>query len=320
MAYVRTPHPTRQECLASAERRWTAVAEARPDLQPAISLQRRLIGLIVELADRIDHPRQGLSGWTLAPEALAAKLARGLPALAGELVPLPVAILTAPLLDLCAALAAGGAADAALHIRSSIESGAINPGSLLAASFSRDQRSIRCGAIERGLAPDLLWLVAELAVSPLVHALQQSLFAAAAVDPAARGTLQAWDRGYCPACGSWPALAEVIGGRRILRCSFCAAAWTPDTYACIYCGESGEAFATAAPDEERKNRRVEACGSCTGYLKAVDVDELSPFPLLAIGDLATTDLDVAAMEKGYGRPPIKEFAELQDCRIAGLQD
>jgi formate dehydrogenase maturation protein FdhE len=78
-------------------------------------------------------------------------------------------------------------------------------------------------------------------------------------------------------------------------------------YACIYCEESGEAFVTAAPDEERKDRRVEACTACGGYLKTIDLPELSPFPLLSISDIETTDLDVFAMEHGYARPALKEF-------------
>ena len=53
---------------------------------------------------------------------------------------------------------------------------------------------------------------------------------------------------------------------------------------------------TAAPNEERKDRRVEVCRTCGGYLKTIDIGELSPFPLLAISDIETTDLDVAAMD------------------------
>ncbi len=85
-------------------------------------------------------------------------------------------------------------------------------------------------------------------------------------------------------------------------------AWELKTYACIYCEESGEPFVTAAPDEERKDRRVEVCSACGSYLKTVDLPELSPFPLLAIADLETMDLDVAAMEHHYQRPALKEFA------------
>ena len=65
---------------------------------------------------------------------------------------------------------------------------------------------------------------------------------------------------------------------------------------------------TAAPDDERKDRRLEVCTSCGGYLKTIDLPELSPFPLLSISDIETTDLDVAAMEHGYARPPLRNFA------------
>ena len=305
MPYVAAPSASHDACLAAAADRWDAVLAARPDLAPAVALQRRLITLVVDLAERIESGR--LPRLSLPPKYIAAKLARGVPALAGEPIPLPVAALTAPLLTLCSELAAGGAADAAAHIRSAIENGSIEAGSLLSASLSRDQDAIRQGAVHRGLAPDLVWLVAELAVSPFAHALQRTLFSAAPPDSPIVAARDGWDHGYCLACGSWPALAEVVGGHRTLRCSFCAAAWELTRYACVYCGESGERFVTAAPDVERKDRRVEVCAACGSYLKTVDVPALSPFPLLAIADLETMDLDVAAMERGYARPPLKDF-------------
>jgi len=166
---------------------------------------------------------------------------------------------------------------------------------------------MRTAAVHRGLSPDLLWLVAELAVSPFAHAIQRLALGAASPELAA--ALDAWNHGYCAACGSWPAVAEVVSGHRTLRCSFCSAGWELTTYACIYCGESGEPFVTAAPNEERKDRRVEVCSTCGGYLKTIDLAELSPFPLLSISDIETTDLDVAAMEHGYGRPPLREFGK-----------
>jgi FdhE protein len=297
MADVRS----RADLLETARKRWAAVSAARPELAPAVELQQRLISLVIDLAEAI---RQGrLPRLSLPPKYIAAKLARGVPALAAEPVPMPVAALTPSVLRFCDELAAGGAGDAALHIRQAIAAGAIEPASLFAASLARDQAAIRSGASHRGLAPDLVWLVAELAVGPFVHALQQSLFTDA-VAPALAG----WNKGYCPTCGSWPALAEVVGGHRTLRCSFCSMAWELSTYACIYCEENGEPFVTAAPDEERKDRRLELCSSCGSYLKTVDLAELSPFPLLAIADLETMDLDVAAMEHNYQRPPLKDFA------------
>jgi FdhE protein len=308
MPYVLIPAISRQNRADLAEQRWRGVLAGRPDLAPALDLQRRLLRLVTDLAATLETGR--LPRLSLPPKYLAAKLARGVPVLAGEPIPLPVAVLGPALGWLCEALADGGAGEAATHIRDAIVNGSIESGSLLTASLARNQAAIRTGAAHRGLAPDLVWLVAELAVSPFVHALQRSLFGHAR-DASAnlQQALDAWNRGYCPACGSWPALAEVVGGHRTLRCSFCSSAWELSTYACIYCEESGEKFVTAAPHEERKDRRLEVCSTCGGYLKTIDLAELSPFPLLSISDIETTDLDVAAMEHGYQRPALKDFTQ-----------
>lgn len=308
MAYVPVLAGTREELLETAEARWAAVRAARPDLEPAVALQERLLALILDLAGTLETGH--LPRLSLPPKYLAAKLERGVPVFTGEPIPLPVTALRTTMLRLCGALAAGGAGDAAAHIHAAIDSGNIEAGSLLAASLTRDQAAIRTGATHRGLSPDLVWLVAELAVSPFVHTLQRLVFATPGHD-ALSSALAGWSRGYCPACGSWPALAEVVGGHRTLRCSFCSGAWELPTYACIYCEESGPPFVTAAPNEERKDRRVEVCTTCGGYLKTIDLPELSPFPLLSISDIETTDLDVAAMEHGYGRPALKDFSPRQ---------
>ena len=305
MAHVTVSPAPPQGLLGIAERRWIALAEARPDLAPAVALQRELLGIVIDLATTLDS--RPLPRLSLPPKYIAAKLTRGVPAFSGEPIPLPVPVLGPAVLRLCDALAAGGAADAATHIKDAVASGNIEVGSLLTASFKRDQTAIRSGATHRGLAPDLVWLVAELAVSPFIHAIQRALFDRAEGNPL-RDALGVWAHGYCPACGSWPAVAEVVAGHRTLRCSFCATAWELPAYACIYCGEKDAPFVTAAPNEERKDRRVELCRTCGGYLKTIDLDELSPFPLLAISDIETTDLDVAAMEHGYARPQLKSFA------------
>jgi FdhE protein len=304
MTYVAISGQNRGTLLETAEQRWQAIRTARPDLEPALTLQQRLLGVVLDVAGKIEPGR--LPKLSLPPRYLAAKLNRGVPALAGEPLPLPIPVLAAALPRLCDALSSGGASDAADHIREAITSGRIEAGPLLAASLARNQTVIRTGAVHRGLAPDLVWLVAELAVSPFVHILQQRLLADVQ-DESLRHALDRWDHGYCPACGSWPAIAEVVGGHRTLRCSFCSSAWELHRYACIYCGDGGEKFVTAAPDEQRKDRRVEVCGACGGYLKTIDLTELSPFPLLSISDIETTDLDLAAMEHGYQRPALKEF-------------
>jgi hypothetical protein len=123
-----------------------------------------------------------------------------------------VPVLTPVLLQLCDALANGGAGDAAVHIRESIDGGALEAASLLTASLHRDQAALRTGAVHRGLAPDLMWLVAELAVSPFAHGLQRMVFGSV-VSGELHEALDAWPHGYCPACGSWPAIRRGFSRR-----------------------------------------------------------------------------------------------------------
>jgi FdhE protein len=295
MPLVTTPRPSAAELHAISTRRWDDLRAARPDLAPAVDLQQNLLTIVIATGEAIEGKLPRLS---LPPKYLDAKLKRGVPILSGEPIPLPVQVLKASFLKLCDALAAGGAGDAAEHIKTSVTEGRMEAGSLLTASLSRNQEAIRQGAIHRGLAPDLVWLLAELATSAFAHALQRALLP---------GRVE-WSRGFCAVCGSWPALMEVVDGHRILRCSFCASAWEMTEYCCIYCGDSSEKFVTAAPDQERMNRRLEICGACQGYLKTVDVPALSPFPLLAVYDMETMDLDLAAMEHGYSRPPLRDFS------------
>jgi FdhE protein len=304
MPLVTVDAQTRDQLRETSERRWGALRAARPDLSPAIDLQQRLLTIVVEAAHVIASGR--LPRLSLPPKYLSAKLARGVPIFAGEPIPVPLELLRASLLRLCDALAEGGAGEPAEHIKTAIANGSMEAGSLLTASLARDQNAIRTGSVHRGLAPDLVWLLAELAAGPFAYALQHAVFADRR-DAGLTAAYNDWNHGYCPACGSWPALAECVDGHRVLRCSFCAVGWELDAYCCIYCGERAESFVTAAPDEERKDRRVEICGACQSYLKTIDVAELSPFPLVAIADMETMDLDLAAMEHGYGRPPLKEF-------------
>jgi len=296
MPFVAVPRPSSQQLHEISTRRWDELRAARPDLAPAVDLQQHLLQIVIATSEAIEGRLPRLS---LPAKYLDAKLTRGVPILIGEPIPLPLPLLTSTFLKLCDTLAAGGAGEAAEHIKAQVSDGRMEAGSLLSASLSRNQDAIRHGATHRGLAPDLVWLLAELATSPLAHALQRALLP----------SNTAWNQGYCAVCGSWPALMEVVDGHRVLRCSFCASAWEMTEYSCIYCGETAEGgkFVTAAPDQERIDRRLEVCGACQGYLKTVDATALSPFPLLAIYDMETMDMDLAAMEHGYSRPPLKDF-------------
>src|ERR687887_1747911 len=107
MAYVAVLAGNKGDLLEAAERRWAAIQAARPDLAPALELQRALLTLVVDLEHTLDSGR--LPRLSLPPKYLAAKLARGVPVLSGEPIPLPTPVLTPTIERLCDALAEGGA-------------------------------------------------------------------------------------------------------------------------------------------------------------------------------------------------------------------
>src|SRR5258706_6477968 len=99
MPYVALGPASRESRLAAADARWDAILCRRPDLGPAVALQRQLLGLVIELTDTFEHGR--LPRLSLPAKYLAAKLAGGTPILIGEPIPMPVAHLKPALLQLC---------------------------------------------------------------------------------------------------------------------------------------------------------------------------------------------------------------------------
>ena len=237
------------------------------------------------------------------------KWQRGLPALRSETIAIPPG-LSRFLPLLCTALAECGAGDSALHIRDAITSKDIDADSLLAVSLARNQKAVRTSALHMGFSPDLVWLLGELGSAPLAHHVS-SMFEVSATPDDERLMRDEWDRGYCPMCGSWPALIESRRSASKLRCSYCAFGWSLRVERCIYCGNDSDDFVTAAPDISRPQRRVELCGRCSGYTKVIEVVSPTPFPLLAIQDLATMNLDEGAMDRGYRRPELFDLDAIE---------
>ena len=288
---------------AGLDRRLNDLAAARPELDRALKLQHTLLGRQIDLLEVIRNG--GLPGVALPSGYVATKLKRGIPALHGEPIPLPAKLLALSAREFCGHLATSGAGEAASAIGRAFDTDTLDATALLSACFGRDQQRVRFMAGHQGLSPDLSWLVAELALAPFAYLLQCR---ALPVDiPNIADAMHAWDRGFCPACGSWPAIVEAAGGANGLRCSFCAARWELSSYRCLYCGNDGETFITAAPDPEAPWRRVQMCGECGGYVKVLEMNAPTDFPLTAIEDLASMDLDMIAIERKYLRPPLPEI-------------
>ena len=124
-----------------------ARSRARP-----LQLQRQLITLVIDLGDRRSR-RAACPGCRCRRSIWRAKLARGVPALAGEPMPLPCAALTPRCCGFCDALAAGGAGEAADAHPLRRSRRRHRAGSLFAASLARDQRRFAPAPSHRASRP-----------------------------------------------------------------------------------------------------------------------------------------------------------------------
>jgi FdhE protein len=63
-----------------------------------------------------------------------------------------------------------------------------------------------------------------------------------------------------------------------------------------------EELVSLVPEKSGATRVVDACKRCLGYLKSFTVLQGSPPARVILDDLASVDLDIAALEQGYKRP------------------
>ena len=166
---------------------------------------------------------------------------------------------------------------------------------LFAASVCQDTDRITEAATASGADPEALEAVAALLSIPFLQACHRRWGGAA---PNARA------RGYCPLCGSWPAFAELRGIERSrhLRCGRCGGAWHAEILHCAYCGNRDhDDLATLSPEKPGSTGSVDACKRCRGYVKVFTRLQGCPPDQVMLEDLASVDLDVAALEQGYTR-------------------
>jgi FdhE protein len=173
---------------------------------------------------------------------------------------------------------------------------------LLAAAVRQDLAEIRTLAAAAGIDPGALTSIAHLAAFPLLHSCGRLL----------EGRIpRFWPHGYCPICAAWPILAERRGldRTRRLRCGRCGGEWQVQWLCCIYCGERDhEHMGSLMPEERGEWLNLETCARCRGYIKSIATLQKIPAFELLLQDLETIELDLAALDRGYGRPEESGFS------------
>ncbi len=167
---------------------------------------------------------------------------------------------------------------------------------LFKASLCQDSDQLKAMAARLGADCEAFQAVGALVAVPFLQACSSRW---------ARSIPADWTEGYCPICGAWPALAEVRGieRSRYLRCGRCGAAWQAHCLFCPYCGMTDhKELLSLVPEKGGSNGAIDACQRCLGYLKTFTALQGSPPAKVMLDDLASVELDVAAVEQGYKRP------------------
>jgi FdhE protein len=100
-------------------------------------------------------------------------------------------------------------------------------------------------------------------------------------------TASGWDKGYCPCCGAFPAVAVIHEKipQRWLHCSQCGHDWRFSRVICPYCSHENQQEMPYFFVEGKEQETAFVCPSCKRYLITIN----------HISDLETHDPDILAM-------------------------
>lgn len=177
-----------------------------------------------------------------------------------------------------------------------IQHGRMNTVDLFQSSLCQNIQWFREAAVGLDADAEALQAVALLLPVPFLQACNRRW---------ASSITESWTEGYCPVCGAWPAFAEVRGieRSRYLRCGRCGGGWQARCLSCSYCGMTDhDELVSLVPENAGSNAVIDACKRCLGYVKTFTKLQGSDPAGVMVDDLASVDLDIAALEQGYRRP------------------
>lgn len=115
--------------------------------------------------------------------------------------------------------------------------------------------------------------------------------------------LDNWLKGFCPVCGSSPAMAYLRNddGKRILWCQFCGTEWSFLRLKCPFCSNEDQKTLRYFFTDEREPRRVHVCDKCKKYVKTIDQRKMEKPEELDLHweSVDTLFLDLLARKDGY---------------------
>ena len=231
------------------------------------------------------------------------------PALSGTTALVPGRLLRKLLERLASAAARGGTSKMATV--ANLPGSDLDVVSLFQASVTQDAGRANEIASRAGIDSEALQAVVALLGVPFLHACRRQWLG--------RGGTS-WTEGFCGICGAWPAFAEVRGVERSRyhRCGRCGSEWHARILHCPYCRTTNhDDLAALVPEKDAAKGVVDACRACRGYVKVFTRLQGCAPAAVMLEDLASVELDVAALHAGYARPAGAGCAPAVSVRVSG---
>jgi len=158
--------------------------------------------------------------------------------------------------------------------------------------LSRDEQAIVDMAKEINLEPMVLKFLTHMALKPSLDILKKVI--------TEKITINTWNYGYCPLCGSSPDIAYLdTNGKRHLHCELCGYEWNYPRLKCPFCENDNPKELGYFVSEEEDGFRIDFCKKCNSYIKTVDMRIIETLGSLELENLTTLHLDMLAYEQGF---------------------
>jgi len=181
---------------------------------------------------------------------------------------------------------------AGVKLMDALDKGTVDAPTLLSKTLSEDDIYFDETAKSLEIDKEVLLFMAHGSIRPSLSLCAEQL--ATYID---KNTL--WEKGYCPVCGSPPAISILRGeGERFLFCSFCDHEWHSQRIYCPFCENKDQKTLHYFFSEEEEEYRVDVCDQCRKYIKTIDTRKIKRPVYPFVEQVATLHLDMLAQNQG----------------------
>jgi len=181
---------------------------------------------------------------------------------------------------------------AGVKLMDALDRGTVDAPTLLSKTLSEDDIYFDETAKSLEIDKEVLLFMADASIRPSLSLCAEQL--ATYID---KDIL--WGKGYCPVCGSPPAISILCGeGERFLFCSFCDHEWHSQRIYCPFCENKDQKTLHYFFSKEEEEYRVDVCDQCRRYIKTIDTRKIKRPVYPFVEQVATLHLDMLAQNQG----------------------